>query len=137
MRGKAIVLGVGAATLALAWAGPAGADPVNAKKAEPPLTIHCDNGIGTVQIVSPPGNGRWTPGLVTTSNVVGIPYEFHVAGTFTPPGGTPQTFTDDSVKPAPHSGRLATCTWHEEGTDPDGTTFSVDGTAKISYSGAH
>ena len=134
MRGKAIVVGIGTATLAIGLAGPAAADPINSKNAEP-INITCDNGIGTVQIVSN-GNGRWTPGLVTTSNLVGIPYEFHVVGTFTPTGGTPETFTEDAVKPAPRSGRLATCTFHEEGSDPDGT-FSVDGTVKISYSGAH
>ena len=75
------------------------------------------------------------PRLVTRGNLVGIPYEFHFVNTFTPTG-TPQTFIDDSVKPAPHSGRLATCTLHEEGSDPTGT-FVSDGMVKISYSGAH
>ena len=65
-----------------------------------------------------------------------LPYEFHVVSTFTPTGGTPETFTDNSVKSAPKSRRLATCTFHEEGSDANGS-FVADGTAKVSYSGAH
>ena len=132
MKTRILVAGLGAATLAVGWAGVAGADPV---KHFEPITVTCDSGIGTVQVVSS-DQGRWTPGLVTTSNLVGIPYEFHVVSTFTPTGGEPQTFTDDRAKPAPHSGRLATCTFHQQGSDPDGT-FTADGTVKISFSGAH
>src|SRR5687768_255350 len=93
--------------------GSAGADPVNAKKAEL-LTMVCDSGLGTLQIATN-GNGQWTPGLVTTSTQVGIPYEFHISGSFTPTGGVPETFTEDFVKRAPRHGRLATCTFGDSG----------------------
>ena len=130
-----MVSGVAAAMLVLGWAGTAGADPI---KKGPPITVNCDNGVGTVQIVSPNDNEHpnWTPGLVTTSNLVGIPYEVHIVETFTPIVGEPHTFTTDIVKPAPHSGRLATCTFHAEGSNPDGTSVA-DGTVKISFSGSH
>jgi hypothetical protein len=121
---------------AVTGVGTAAADPVKAKKAEL-LTITCDNGLGTLEIATN-GNGTYTPGHVTTSNLVGKPYELHITGTFTPPGGEPQSFSEDNVKKhAPNSGRLATCTFHQEGSDPDGGTFVIDGTAKISYNGAH
>jgi hypothetical protein len=108
---------------------PAGADPVNAKKGEI-LEIDCEEN-GTLLIASN-GSGRWTPGLVTINNRVGIPYEFHNQGTFTPVGGTPETFTEDIAKPAPRNGRLDSCTFHIEGSDENGT-FELDGFAKISY----
>jgi hypothetical protein len=130
---KALLALLGAATVACLVAAPAGADPTNAKNAQV-VTAHCDP-LGTLDVVSN-GNGRWTPGLVTTNNQVGVPYEFHVTGTFTPTGGEPESFSDDLVKPAPHNGRLATCTFHQEGADEFGS-FVVDGTVLISYTPAH
>ena len=125
-------------TLALATAAgalavlpsPAGADPVNAKKGQL-LPISCvELGDLTVAVN---GNGDFTPGMVTTSTQVGIPYEIHTSGSFTPSdGGETQTFTEDTVKKAPHNGRLDECTFHVEGAD-EGGTFSFDGVVKISY----
>lgn len=112
--------------------GPVGADPVNAKRGNL-LPIVCDV-LGTFEVATN-GNGRWTPGLVTTNNQVGIPYEFHNTGTFTPPGGPTETFTEDLVKRAPRNGRLDTCTFHLEGTDEFGT-FTLEGLVKISYTPA-
>lgn len=113
-------------------AGPVGADPVNAKKGQI-LPIVCEV-LGTFDVATN-GNGRWTPGLVTTSNVVGMPYEFHNTGTFTPAGGEPENFTEDFAKPAPRNGRLDTCTFHLEGSNEFGT-FVFDGMVKISYTPA-
>jgi hypothetical protein len=87
--------------------GPAGADPTNAKRSNV-FPITCEEN-GTLTIVTN-GNGRWTPGLVTTNNQVGHPYELHSSGSFTPTGGATQTFTEDFVKPAPRNGRLDVCT---------------------------
>lgn|GEM_PF-4869580 len=57
------------------------------------------------------GNGKATPGLVTTGNLVGVPYELHITFTFTPYDNSgPFSDTTDLVKPAPKSGRLADCT---------------------------
>lgn len=131
---KAVVVALSAATMVVGVAGAAGADPTNAKKGEI-LEIECDGGLGTLTVALN-GNGEFTPGLVTTSTQVGIPYEVHIEGSFTPPGGQPQPFADDSVKPAPRNGRLAVCTFHEEGEDEEGT-FVLDGTVRISYTPAH
>jgi hypothetical protein len=131
MKARHITAG---AALALATVlgplGPAWADPVNAKKGEV-LAINCEvNGALTVAVN---GNGNFTPGHVTTSNMVGMPYEVHIAGSFTPAdGGATETFNDDVVKRAPHNGRLDTCTFHEEGSDQYGS-FVFDGVVKISY----
>jgi hypothetical protein len=126
LLGVAAVLGIGA--------GPAVADPTNAKKGEI-LAIECDEGLGSLTIATN-GNGEWTPGLVTTSTQVGIPYRFHIEGSFTPTGGETEFFTDDSEKPAPRNGRLAVCTFHVEDQDEGGTVV-FDGTVSISYTPGH
>ena len=131
MKARHITAG---AALALATVlgplGPAWADPVNAKKGEV-LAINCEvNGTVTVAVN---GNGDFTPGLVTTSTMVGIPYEFHITGSFTPAdGGATETFNEDDVKHAPRNGRLDTCTFPEEGSDQYGS-FVFEGSVKISY----
>ena len=114
-------------------ASPAGADP-SAGRNFSSTAVTCDSGLGTVTVVTF-GQGRWTPALVANSNLVLIPYEFHFSGTFTPTGGTAQTFSEDAVKPAPRNGRLATCTAHQEGSDTYGT-FVVDILVKVSYTKA-
>jgi hypothetical protein len=116
--------------------GTAGADPVNAKTGQL-LPIVCEK-LGSLTVATNDnGNdhskNNFTPGLVTTSTQVGIPYEVHTSGTFTPSdGGETQTFSDDFVKKAPHNGRLDVCTFHGEGADENGS-FSFDGIVKISY----
>jgi hypothetical protein len=110
--------------------GAAGADPVNAKKGEL-IPIVCDK-LGSLT-VAVNGNGDFTPGMVVTSTQVGIPYEVHTSGTFTPSdGGAVETFSDDVVKRGPRNGRLDQCTFHVEGSEESGT-FVFDGTVKISY----
>ena len=131
---KVIVVALGAAALVAATATTAGADPTNAKKGEI-LSIECDEGLG-VLTVALNGNGEFTPGHVTTSTQVGIPYALHIEGSFTPPGGEPEPFVDDSSKPGPRNGRLAVCTFHEEAQE-DGGTLVLDGTVWISYTPAH
>jgi hypothetical protein len=131
---KTMVATFGAAAMVLGTAAVAGADPTNAKKGEI-LAIQCDEGLGSLTVALN-GNGEFTPGHVTTSTQVGIPYALHIEGAFTPTGGEPEPFVDDSAKPAPRNGRLAVCTFHEEGQD-DGGTFAFDGTVWISYTPAH
>ena len=75
-------------------AGPAGADPTNAKKGQV-FNVTCE-GLGTVEIATN-GSGDWTPVLLTTTNQVLVPYRLHLE--FTPVGGETQTL--DLVKPAP------------------------------------
>jgi hypothetical protein len=130
---KAVVAALGTAAVVLGTAGAAGADPTNAKKGEI-LTIECDAGLGSLTVALN-GNGEWTPGHVTTSTQVGTPYAFHIEGSFTPTGGEPESFVDDSAKPGPRNDRLAVCTFHEADQDEEGT-FRLDGTVWISYSPA-
>jgi hypothetical protein len=125
---------LGAAAMVFAGASTAAADPTNAKNGEV-LELQCDGGLGTL-VISTNGNGDWTPGLVTTSNQVLIPYRFHFEGSFTPVGGATETFSEDEAKPAPRNGRHAVCTFHEEGSDQFGS-FVFDGTAWVSYTPAH
>jgi hypothetical protein len=126
-----------AATLTLAimggiWmmAGPAAADPTNAKKGEI-LELRCDGGLGTLTVALN-GNTLLTPGLVTTSNQVVIPYRLHFEGSFTPTGGDPEPIVEDVQKRGPHNGRLATCTFHEDESNELGSLV-LDGTVWVSY----
>jgi hypothetical protein len=126
-----------AATLTLAivggiamTAGQAAADPTNAKKGEI-LEVQCDGGLGTLTVALN-GNTELTPGLVTTSNQVVVPYRLHIEGSFTPTGGDPEPIVVDVQKPGPHNGRLATCTFHEGGSNEFGSLV-LDGTIWVSY----
>jgi hypothetical protein len=131
---KALIAVLGTATMVLGAAGAAHADPTNAKKGEV-LTIECDQGLGSLTVALN-GNGDWTPGHVTTSTQVGIPYKLHIEGSFTPIGGDPEAFVEDSEKRAPRNGRLAVCTFEQAGEDEFGT-FEISGTVWISYTNAH
>ena len=112
------------------WSTPAMAAPTGAKGATF-IDLSCDNGVGNVHVVLN-GAGRWNVGHVTTLNRVLVPYEFHIVGTETPVGGVTEPFIQDSVKNAPSSGRLTTCTWSESGSDAFGS-YTIDGIAKASY----
>ena len=113
----------------------AGADPVKAPNAEV-LDIECDSGLGSLTVAEH-GNGEFTPGHLTTSTQVGIPYAFHFEFVFTPSGGgAAEAFTEDSAKRGPRNGRLASCTFQQEEQAPDGV-YAVSGTVWISYTPAH
>ncbi len=127
---KAMIAALGVGAMVLGIAGAAAADPTNAKKGEI-RTIECDQGLGTLTIALN-GNAKLTPGLVTTSTQVAVPYRSHIEASFTPTGGEIEFFVDDIEKPAPSNGRLAVCTFHDEGPAPGGT-FVLDGTVWISY----
>jgi hypothetical protein len=119
-----------ATTLALGVAGPAAADPPASRGDS--ITLTCDV-LGVVDIVSPPGNGMWTPGIVAGSTRVLTPYSFDIVGTFTPNGGgDSETFEEHAVKAAPHNGRLDTCTFSESDSDENGS-FTIEGTVGLSY----
>jgi hypothetical protein len=127
---RAIVAALAIAAVSGALAAPAGADP---KKGEV-LEIDCDI-LGTLDVVVF-SNGRTSPGLVVGSTQVGIPYRFHIEGSFTPVGGEPEFFVDDITKPAPRNGRLDHCTFHQEESNEFGS-FEADGEVWISYTPAH
>jgi hypothetical protein len=85
-------------------AGPAGADPTNAKKGQVHNVV-CED-LGTVEIAEN-GSGDWTPAHLTASNQVLVPYRLHLE--FTPVGGETQSL--DLFKPAPKNATLDVCTF--------------------------
>jgi hypothetical protein len=116
----AIVLG-----LLGVYMAPAHADPINAPNVEP-FPITCDGTTYTVVVV--PGQGQWTPALVTTSNVVLIPFSFEFVVTNLTTGET-ETFAFS--KPAADRAANVTCTFTSTETDPvTGETFRIVGTAE-------
>jgi hypothetical protein len=115
----AIVLG-----LLGAYIAPAHADPTNSPKAFP-FTITCDGTTYSVVGVSvEPG----TPVLVTTSNVVLIPFSFNITLTNLKTGQS-MPFVDS--KEAVNHAANATCSFDVTFTDPEtGETFRLVGFAE-------
>ena len=88
-------------------AGPAGADPTNAKKGQV-YNVTCRD-LGTVEIATN-GSGDWTPVHLTAGSQVLVPYRLHLE--FTPVGGATQTF--DLFKPVPKNATLDVCMWESD-----------------------
>jgi hypothetical protein len=113
----AIVLG-----LLGAYTAPAQADPINTPNA---LTfpITCDG--TTYTVVGVPGQGQWTPALVTTSNVVLVPFSFDITFTDLTTGESFHlTVSKEAVNQA-----NATCTFAVTFTDPEtGDMLRIAGT---------
>lgn len=126
--------------VAMAWAGPAGADPVNAGNAEV-IPLDCD---GTSYEVVVNGNGQFTPGHDVDSNAVLVPVAF---GPFTgvvtdADGKVVDTFTEEggSKGQSAKRGDFTTCTFTftftntgptEEDGIPPGGTFTGTGTVDV------
>lgn len=56
-------IAVAVGTAAALAAGPASAAPSH----EETFTLQCDSGVGALTVAVPPGNGEWTPGILTGS----------------------------------------------------------------------
>lgn len=126
---RILAIAATAATLAVSAPGPAAADPMRGDT----ITLTCD-ALGEFDIVSPPGGGAWTPGIVLDGTRVLVPYTFDIVGTFTPSDGSEaQSFEEHTAKNAPHNGRTDTCTFSESGSDENGS-FSIEGTVSLTYS---
>ena len=97
-------------------AGPADADPTNAKKGQV-FSAACED-LGTIELATN-GNGDWTPSLLTAGNQVLVPYGLHLE--FTPIGGPTQSV--DFSKPAPKNATLDVCTFG--GADPNGSFSGI------------
>jgi hypothetical protein len=111
---------VGAATaMGLVGAAPAGAAP----KKGPTFEVTCP-GLGTFDVVTPPGNGAFTPAFIVGTTQVFIPHE--VAGTVTVDGEVVEEF--DDVKRAPLPSNAITCTF-AAAFEEDGAEIEVSGTA--------
>lgn len=81
-------------------------------------------GLGNFEVVTPPGNGAFTPAI--GSNQVFIPYD--VEGTVTVDGAVVEEFHD--VKPAPVPASAISCTF-EASFEDDGAQITIAGTALV------
>ena len=133
LRLTAAALAVSATALVLA-AG-ASADPTGSKNSFNGIAT-CTNGVsGPFVVNSANGQGsgaqnnntaEWTPAHIVGSNLIFHPAVFDLTFTFTPAGGTPQSFTNTDA----HPNALApvTCTISGSQKDQAGDTFSLSGT---------
>jgi hypothetical protein len=100
---------------------PAYADPPNIE----PFPITCG---GVTYTVVTPGQGNWTPALVTTSNQVLIPFSFDITVTNVATGEV--VFEEEVSKPAASRAATTTCTFTDTFTE-DGQTFVVEGVVEV------
>jgi|BarGraNGADG00312_2_1021985.scaffolds.fasta_scaffold22964_2 hypothetical protein len=133
MRMRTLIVGVAVVAMLGIGAAPALAAPIRATGAVT-LTATCDSGLGAVNVVVA-GNGKdvWSPAISTGQHLVLVPYNFHIVMKIN--GGTVET--SDSVKPAPHSGRLATCTFGFTELLPGDAVLTLDFIVKVSYTPVH
>jgi len=133
MRIRHIVAGMAIVAGAATLASPALADPTGAKNA---FAFDAVCGTRTVQIVVNSANGQgkgaednttaeFSPAHVVGTNEIFHPTAFDLTFTFTPVGGTPQSFADDSSRPN-QTGDV-TCQIDASQTDGQGNTFSLVG----------
>jgi hypothetical protein len=124
-----------ACLLGLVLAGAAAADPTGSKNAFL-ATATCDNGL-TVPIVVNNANGQgagqednetavWSPAQVVGSSAVFHPTVFDLTFTFTPAGGSPESFTQQASRH--EAATQTTCTLTGSQSDPAGDTFTISGT---------
>jgi hypothetical protein len=120
MRKRAVVSAVGLSGAAmLLGVTSAEAAPKNGLTFE----VTCP-GSAPFTIVTPPGNGAFTPAF--GPNQVFIPYE--VEGTVTVDGMVVETF--DDIKPAPVPAGAVSCAF-ETSFEDDGSLISITGTALV------
>ena len=82
-------------------------------------------GLGTFDVITPPGNGAFTPAFGPQSPV-SIPY--HITGTVTVNGVVVDEFAD--IKPAPVPSSAITCTFEASFVD-QGADVTIAGTAVV------
>ena len=132
MRKSAMLLC--ACLLGLVFAAAASADPTGSKNAFT-ATATCDNGM-TAPIVVNNANGQgagaqnhttaeWAPAHVVGSTAVFHPTVFDLAFTFTPAGGTPETFVQQDSRQVNKT--QITCSLYGAKSDPAGDTFVISG----------
>ena len=102
-------------------AAPAYADPTNIE----PFPIAC---AGVAYTVVTPGQGNWTPALVTTSNQVLIPFSFHITVTNVATGEV--VLEEEVSKAAASHAATTTCTFGDTFTE-DGQTFIFEGVVEV------
>jgi hypothetical protein len=133
LRLAAAAFAVGATALVLATV--ASADPNGSKNSFSGMA-NCTNGVsGPFVVNSANGQGQgaqnnntaeWTPAHLGNGNLIFHPAVFDLTFSFTPAGGTTESFTNTDARP--NAPAPVTCTIDGTQTDPAGDTFSLDGT---------
>ena len=133
------VAGVVFVALALA-ASPASADPSNSKNSltfpascsdgttvqDLQAVVNSANGKGQGTQNNPKGQAQFAPAHIVGSNAVFHPTIFDLTFTFTPAGGSPQSFHDTASRKNPRA--PVSCSVDFSQTDEQGNTFSFSGT---------
>ena len=109
-------------------AAPAYADPTNAPNS---LSFDITCGETTYSVVGVPGQGQWTPALVTNSNQVLIPVSFDITFTDLTTG---ETFSVDVSKEAGNHLPTQSCSFSVTDTDPEtGHLVSIEGDVEVFF----
>jgi hypothetical protein len=107
---------------------PAYADPTNTPNPST-FEITCDD--TTYTVVGVPGQGAWTPALVTDSNQVLIPVSFDITFTDLTTG---ETFTFEVSKEAGNHLATQSCSFAVTDTDPEtGHLVSIEGDVEVFF----
>jgi streptogramin lyase len=105
---------------------PASADPTNTPNA---FTFPITCGGTTYTVVGVPGQGQWTPALVTDSNQVFIPFSFDITFTDLTTG---ESFSFTVSKEAGNHLATQSCSFSVTDTDPEtGHLVSIVGTVEV------
>ena len=138
LRGLAVT-GLALVVLAVA-ASSASADPSNAKNSltfpascsdgtqvqDLQAVVNNANGQGSGTQNNPKGQALFAPAHIVGSNAVFHPTIFDLTFTFTPAGGTSQSFQDTASRKNPRA--PVSCSIDFSSTDQQGNTFSIKGT---------
>ena len=138
MRGLAVA-GLAALVVFAVATGPASADPSKAKNSitfpascndgttvrDLQVVVNNANGKGQGTQNNPKGQANFAPAHVVGSNEVFHPTIFDLTFTFTPAGGSPQSFHDTASRKNPRA--PVSCSVDFSQTDEQGNTFSFSG----------
>jgi hypothetical protein len=109
-------------------AAPAYADPTNAPNS---LSFDITCGDTTYSVVGVPGQGQWTPALVTDSNQVLIPTSFDITFVDLTTG---ETFSVDVSKKSGNHLTTQSCSFDVTASDPaTGEMFRVFGDVEVFF----
>jgi hypothetical protein len=121
MAARRLIAIAGTAAAALLFAAPmAGAAPKNGLV----FSVSCP-GLGTFDVVTPPGNGAFTPAFGPN----GVAISYRLTGTVTVNGEVVEMF--DDIKPARVPSSAVTCTFETTFEDPGGNDVMIAGTALV------
>jgi hypothetical protein len=121
MAARRLIAIAGTAAAALLLAAPmAGAAPKKGLE----FSVSCP-GLDTFDVVTPPGNGAFTPAFGPN----GVAISYRLTGTVTVNGEVVEMF--DDIKPAPVPSSALTCAFQTTFEDPEGNDVMIAGTAVV------